>query len=268
MKYTNTYTVRTIEMDPEYRIKPYHLCSYAQDTVASWLADMNYASYDLQKQNQSWILTGMHSSFTLDRPKWRTNLNVSIWARKIRGIQFFIDFEISGLQNKDSYNINSQKGTAARSTASATPKVFARGTSSWSIIDEESRRPVRRPDIAERITEVNESACPEVQLRRITAYEGPATTFSQRVHNYDIDFNGHLNSVRYMAGALEAIPVEFRTNHGITSLHIKYNKEAVTGDQLTCSCYSNESHNAFYHHLYNQRAEDAAFMNTTWEKKS
>jgi len=268
MKYTNTYTVRTIEMDPEYRIKPYHLCSYAQDTVASWLADMNYASYDLQKQNQSWILTGMHSSFTLDRPKWRTNLNVSIWARKIRGIQFFIDFEISGLQNKDSYNINSQKGTAARSTASATPKVFARGTSSWSIIDEESRRPVRRPDIAERITEVNESACPEVQLRRITAYEGPATTFSQRVHNYDIDFNGHLNSVRYMAGALEAILVEFRTNHGITSLHIKYNREAVTGDHLTCSCHPNDEHNAFYHHLYNQRAEDAAFMNTTWEKKS
>jgi len=268
MKYTNTYTVRTIEMDPEYRIKPYHLCSYAQDTVASWLADMNYASYDLQKQNQSWILTGMYSNFTLDRPKWRTNLNVSIWARKIRGIQFFIDFEISGLQNKDSYNINSQKGTAARSTASATPKVFARGTSSWSIIDEESRRPVRRPDIAERITEVNESACPEVQLRRITAYEGPATTFSQRVHNYDIDFNGHLNSVRYMAGALEAIPVEFRTNHGITSLHIKYNREAVTGDHLTCSCHPNDEHNAFYHHLYNQRAEDAAFMNTTWEKKS
>ena len=268
MKYTNTYTVRTIEMDPEYRIKAYHLCSYAQDTVASWLADMNYASYDLQQQNQSWILTGMYSNFTLDRPIWRTNLNVSIWARKIGGIQYFIDFEISGPQNEGFYNGNSQKNTSGKEKPSPTPKVFARGTSSWSIIDEESRRPVRRPDIADHITEVNESACPEVQLRKITAYDGPATTFSQRVHNYDIDFNGHLNSVRYIGGALEAIPLEFRNTHGITSLHIKYNKEAVTGDQLTCSCYPNEGHNAFYHHLYNQRTEDAAFMNTTWEKKS
>src|SRR6056297_1794392 len=142
MKYTNTYTVRTIEMDPEYRIKPYHLCSYAQDTVASWLADMNYASYDLQKQNQSWILTGMYSNFSLGRPKWRTNLNVSIWARKIRGIQFFIDFEISGPQNEGFYNDNFQKGTYSSDNPSPTPKVFARGTSSWTIIDEESRKPV------------------------------------------------------------------------------------------------------------------------------
>ena len=33
---------------------------------------------------------------------------------------------------------------------------------------------------------------------------------SQTVHSYDIDFNGHLNSIRYIAGALEAVPGEIK----------------------------------------------------------
>lgn len=255
MKFTNTYTVRTIEMDPEYRIKPYHLCSYAQDTVASWLADMGCASYHLQTENQSWILTGMYSRFNLKRPKWRTNLSVTIWTRKIRGFQYFIDFEISGRQRHffNDKQIDDQ------------PTLFASGTSSWSIIDEGSRKPVRRPDISEKITVIEKEACPGVQIRKITPFEGPENRFSQTVHNYDIDFNGHLNSVRYMGGALEAIPLEYRRQHGITSLHIKYTKEALAGDRLTCSCYANNERRAFYHRLYNQKGENAAFLNTEWE---
>ena len=243
MKYTLDYKVRTIEIDPEYRIKPYHLCSYAQDAVAAWLADLGYASYDLKRDGQTWILTGMYTGYSRELPFWRDELTVSIWARAIRSFQFFIDFSIYGKDGAP----------------------FAEGTSSWTVMDEESRRPVKRADIAEVLPIHEQKACPEVALRKITPYDGPVTEFARTVHSYDIDFNGHLNNVRYIGGALEAIPLTYRKAHSLRSVHIKYMQEAFEGDHITCRCYrSAEDEHAFYHRLFNQEGTDVAAVNTSW----
>jgi len=282
MKYANTYTVRNIEIDPFYRIKPYHLCSYAQDTVASWLADIGCASYDLQREGQSWILTGMYTDFSSELPVWRSDVQVSIWVRKIRGLQFLIDFEVTGGQaigrtdghpggqtsadpDGDASGGAGGRGSTEDNLAfTSKDTLFARGTSSWSVIDESERRLIRRPDIAEKIEIVPVEACPGVQLRKILKHDGPSTTFSQTVHNYDIDFNGHLNSIRYIGGALEAIPLEYRRERVLKNIHIKYSHEAVAGDRLTCSCHTSAEGDHFYHRLFNQRGLDVAFMNTEW----
>jgi acyl-CoA thioesterase FadM len=242
MKNTTEYKVRTIEIDPHYRVKPYHLCSYAQDAVAGWLADLGFASYDLQAEGQTWILTGMYTSYARELPRWREELTVEIWARAARSFQFFIDFTISCIQS-----------------------VYARGTSSWTVMDEESRRPVKRPDIAAALPITAEEACPAVSLRKIDSFDGQCTEFGRTVHSYDIDFNGHLNNVRYIGGALEAIPLSYRRQKSLASLHIKYLREAVQGDYITChSFYRNDGGERFYHRLFNQNGEEVAAMNTQW----
>ncbi|MGC9313489.1 MAG: acyl-[acyl-carrier-protein] thioesterase [Sediminispirochaetaceae bacterium] len=267
MKYSNQYTIRNIEIDPEYRIKPYHLCSYAQDTVASLFADIGCASYDLQREGQSWILTGMYTEFGTRLPAWRSAVKVEVWVRKIRGLQYLFDFQVSPVDGEAGEGEGEDADRALDHILSVNQReIFARGTSSWSIIDENARKLARRRDIADSMEILPEEACPDIQLRRIEKYDGPETTFSQTVHNYDIDFNGHLNSIRYIGGALEAIPLEYRRGRALKSLHIKYSHEAVTGDHITCSCHHLEGTNAFYHRLFNQREEDLAFMNTVWSE--
>jgi medium-chain acyl-[acyl-carrier-protein] hydrolase len=169
---------------------------------------------------------------------------VAVWTRNIRSFQFFIDFTVTG---KD--------GTE-----------YAAGTSSWTVMDERSRRPVKRPDIVEALPIIEEAACPRVSLRKIVPAEGAPSEFSRTVHSYDIDFNGHLNNVRYIGGALEAVPAEYRKRHNLQSVHIKYIREALEGDHITCRCFSGRAEEGeyFYHRLFNQRGEDVAAMNTFW----
>ena len=243
MKYTNQYKIRSIEMDSEYRVKSYHLVSYAQDAIASYLADSGIAAYDLQRVKQSWILSGIYTEFAEELPRWRITINTDIWVRKAKGVQYFIDFQVS-----------SEDRTV----------IYAKGTTSWSVFDETERKLARRQDITDKMEVHPEEACPGIQLRKILPYTGDENILSQTVHSYDIDFNGHLNSIRYIAGALEAIPSETRRQKHLSMVHIKYIKEAMLGDTITCSCFQNPGEGEFYHKLYNQQGEDVAVMNSSW----
>lgn len=246
MKYSNPYKIRSIEMDSEYRVKSYHLISYAQDTIACYLADAGMAAYDLQRVNQSWILSGIYTEFARELPRWRQAIITDIWVRKAKGVQYLIDFQISSEDKTLSY---------------------ARGTTSWSVFDEIERKLARRQDITDKMKLHPEEACPGVQLRKILPYTGVETNLSQTVHSYDIDFNGHLNSIRYIAGALEAIPAETRKQNALAMIHIKYIKEAMLGDCISCSCYRNPEGRDFYHRLYNQNGDEAAEMNSMWAER-
>ncbi len=243
MKYSNRYTIRSIEMDTEYRVKSYHLISFAQDAVACYLADSGIAAYDLQRVNQSWILSGIYTDFAKELPRWRTTIITDIWVRKAKGVQYLIDFQIS-----------SEDKTV----------IYANGTTSWSVFDEIERKLARRQDITDKMKVHPEEACPGIQLRKILPYAGDENTLSQTVHSYDIDFNGHLNSIRYIAGALEAVAADTREQKTLSMIHIKYIREAILGDNITCSCYRNPEGGDVYHRLYNQDGEDVAEMNSLW----
>ena len=55
---------------------------------------------------------------------------------------------------------------------------------------------------------------------------------SQVVRFDELDFNMHLNNVRYVPRALEALPENFRAGHKLLSYRIKFLREAKFGDTI------------------------------------
>jgi acyl-CoA thioesterase FadM len=241
LPFTNAYTVRVSEMDGNYRLDAYQLCSYFQDAIACHYADRGLAAYDLQRENRTWLLIGMRIDYPGEMPRWRTRVNVEIWPREAGRIRLYNDL-------------------IARSAAG---EVIARGTSCFLVADQDTRRPVPLDSYASRLEICDEAALPGVRLGRIVALDGEMHSYTQGVCSHDTDFNNHLNSLRYLLWAFEAIPRPFRKEHTLASIDVRYLQEAFYGDTVLSKATRRKD--TVYHQLL--REEDGAEicrMRSTW----
>jgi acyl-CoA thioesterase FadM len=241
LPFTDAYTVRVSEMDECYRLEAHQLCAYFQDAIACHYADLGLAAYDLQRENRTWLLVGMRIDYLDQMPVWRTRVNVEIWPREVGRIRLYNDL-------------------IARSAAG---EVIARGTSCFLIADQESRRPVPLDSYAGRLEVHDEAALPGFRFRRIAAPEGETHSLAQVVRGHDTDFNDHLNSLRTLVWALEAIPRPFRERRTLASIDVRFLQEAYYGDTIVSNVTCQGD--AVYHQLL--REEDGAEicrMLSTW----
>lgn len=247
MYYQDTYIVRSSEIDTEYRLKPYHIGSYFQDTLACIFAKEGIAAFDLQKENRTWMLTNLRMDFLSIMPWWREKVDVKIWLRKIKGLKLFIDYIAKNQDNQ----------------------IVSKGTSSWIIMDQSSKRPIKITHyISEESCEPLE-AIPSFEFSIIQPIEGREYKLSQTIRSYDLDFNQHLNNIRYLAGAIETIPLEYRNSHNITSIDIKFQKEVYYKDLILSFVIAHEDNQNFFHKLIRKNDnEEICILRTKWEKKS
>jgi acyl-ACP thioesterase len=95
------------------------------------------------------------------------------------------------------------------------------------------------------------------------AQDGETHSHRQKVCSHDTDFNGHLNSLRYLLWAFEAIPRPFRKEHALASVDVRYLQEAFYGDAVLSN--ATRQGDTIYHQLL--REEDGAEicrMLSTW----
>jgi acyl-ACP thioesterase len=83
-------------------------------------------------------------------------------------------------------------------------------------------------------------------------------SMEQPVRSYDLDFNLHLNSVRYIAGAIETIPYDFRTNHELSAVDAAFVHEAFLGDPIRSECAQQDDR--FVHRFVNMEDETELFQ--------
>ena len=241
VSFTNVYTVRVSEMDGNYRLQAHQLCAYFQDAIACHYAERGLAAYDLQRENRTWLLVGMRIDCCGEMPRWRTRVHVEIWPRKVGRVRLYNDL-------------------IARSAAG---EVMARGTSCFLIADQDTRRPVPLDRYASRLEIQREAALPGFRFARIAALEGETHALAQVVRGHDTDFNDHLNSLRALVWALEAIPRPFRVQHTLASVDIRFLQEAFSGDTVLSTVTLQGD--AVYHQLL--REEDGVeicTMLSTW----
>ncbi|WP_058485752.1 acyl-[acyl-carrier-protein] thioesterase [Defluviitalea phaphyphila] len=245
MHYEHSYTIRSSEIDSNYRLKPYHIGSFFQDTIACAFDKQKIAAYHLKEENKTWMLVNLKIDFLTIMPFWRNNVHVCIWTRDIKGLKLFIDFEV---KNDDG-------------------KLISRGTSCWIIMDIISKRPVPISQYIDKNECKYKEAIPNFKFTKIMPMEGKEYKLSQVIRSYDLDFNQHVNNVRYLAGAIETIPLEYRKKHWIKSVEIMFMKEIFYKDLIHSYAILNENQNIFYHNLIrdNDNAEISRIL-TQWEK--
>ena len=181
--------------------------------VAGADAKKNGISADvLMQQNRSWVLSRL--SVELDRlPEQYEEYNVATWVNP--HTSRFIstrNFELSDVNGK----------------------IFGRALSQWCVIDFVRRMPVVLDEV-EGLFDPDyycDEQSPCEAPRKVRGVE-PAVTRKHEVRYSDIDFNRHVNTMRYIRMMLNTLPIEYLTEPRPLRLDIHFAKECHLGEVLT-----------------------------------
>lgn len=244
MIHTEEYSVHGTEIDYTYRLTEPHLVSLFQDAFARYCAGLGIAAYDLQRAQKTWILSDFHAVFHQVLPKWHQKIKFEVWARKLQSFRIYADFK--------AYN---EQGDCCAS-----------GTSCWLILDEATRVPIDDKATFKKLALTNLQAIDGFRFTKPEPIIGETHVDTGKVRSSDIDFNLHLNSVRYIAAGLTTLPFEFRNTNKLNWLTIKYNQEVLLHQELFSEVFL-EGTSAM--HLLKDAANSVEYsrMFTQWEPR-
>jgi len=119
-----------------------------------------------------------------------------------------------------------------------TGELLGRATSTWVMINMHTRRLSKIPDfVRERFKhyQLNKHAVPSEYTRlrlpdidHDTATKGPP----QVARRSDVDMNGHINNVIYVAWAMETVPAQTYDDCHLYQLEIDFKAECHSGDEV------------------------------------
>ena len=178
--------------------------------IAYWAAEeLGFGYTSLHVHHTAWVLSRMHLHF--DSPaKWRDSVKLYTWHKGADGLFYLRDFD---LQDPDGNHL-------------------VRGTSSWVVMNEETRRLVRPEDLSSLLKHdiKVDDAIPEPAPKVV--FPADAEPAGGHIVSYsDIDIIGHTNNVRYMVWAMDHIPAE-EALKPVRDVWINFNKETTLGDRI------------------------------------
>jgi medium-chain acyl-[acyl-carrier-protein] hydrolase len=81
------------------------------------------------------------------------------------------------------------------------------------------------------------------------------------VRRGDLDYNGHVNNIRYVEWALETLPPEFSNGRRLTRLLARYRGETKYGAEVRATA---DVDGDLAHHLVTEGDREACRLETTW----
>jgi len=192
-------------------LKPAAFMDMAQE-IAYWAAQELGFGYDtLHIHHTAWVLSRMHIHF--HRPvSWRDAVKLYTWHKGANGLFFLRDFL---LLNEDGERCIS-------------------ATSSWVVIDEQTRRLVRPEDLSQLLQldyEVEDAIAEPAPKVSLPKGEDAEPAGEHRVAYSDIDLIGHTNNARYAVWAMDCLPVE-EAAKPFKDLYINFNKETLAEETV------------------------------------
>ena len=181
--------------------------------VAGADAKKNGISADvLMQQNRSWVLSRL--SVELDRqPEQYEDYNILTWVNP----------HTSRFISTRNFELTDRSG-----------EVFGRALSQWCVIDFVRRMPVVLEEVEGLFSPdyYCDEPSPCEAPRKVRGIE-PSVTRLHEVRYSDIDFNRHVNTMRYIRMMLNTLPIEYLTDNHPMRLDIHFAKECHLGQVLT-----------------------------------
>ena len=236
------YQIRAQEIDRHKRATVSAIISCMQEAAWNNAASLDASVYQLQEMGISWVLTRMKLEI-LRYPKHRDQIQVLTWPSGHERTFVYRD-----------YRILDPEGS-----------VMAQASSTWLVLDLNSRRMTRVPEEFHAI--INQPAAIESLPRakgnwRFPKEHLPPVRFPVRWH--DLDLNGHVSNFVYFQWPLEALPGSFLEGHELAEIDLMIRAEGQQEDEIiTIAAQTGELE--FLHTI--QRAEDGkelAKAKTKW----
>ena len=208
LKYTQNFHIPCYNTDAAWRLKPAAFMDLAQEAAGLHAVELGFGYEDLIKNNTAWILSRVNIKF-VDTPLWRDDVTLTTWHKGANRLFFLRDFIMTDKEGKER----------------------VKATTSWLVLNLESRRLVRDPMLMEEGTvcteNVIETPADKVQMPK----DVPAELVLEHAVAYsDVDMNNHTNNAMYMQWAMDAVDYEIASAKAVKEITINFNRETKAGD--------------------------------------
>ena len=213
MKYIVKHRLTCYETDAAWRLKPASFMNMAQEAAGCHAVELGFGYDDLIAKNTAWILSRVRVDF-LDTPLWREDMTLTTWHKGLNRLFFLRDFIMTDSEGRER----------------------VKATTSWLVMNLETRRLVRDPNLMEDGTICTENAietpADKVQMPKD---KEPMFVMNHLVSYSDVDTNGHTNNAMYMHWAMDAVDYEISSQRPVKSFTINFNHETKPGDLVAIS---------------------------------
>jgi len=208
IKYIEKITVPCCDTDASWLLKPASFMNLAQEAAGRHAVYLGFGYDDLIVSNTAWILSRVHVEF-IDTPKWREDITLTTWHKGLNRLFFLRDFVLTDAQGKER----------------------VKATTSWLVLNLETRRLVRDPKLIEEGTVCTENAIetPADKVQMPKEVE-PEFVMEHKVAYSDIDTNGHANNAMYMHWAMDAVDYDIASTRPVKEFTINFNHETKAGE--------------------------------------
>lgn len=210
IRYTEKHTIPCYDTDASWRLKPASFMNLAQEAAGRHAVYLGFGYDDLIVSNTAWIISRVHVEF-IDTPKWREDITLTTWHKGLNRLFFLRDFILTDAQGNER----------------------VKATTSWLILNLETRRLVRDPKLIEEGTVCTENVLPEPADKVVMPKDVQAEFVMEHIVAYsDIDTNGHTNNAMYMQWAMDAVDYGIASTRPVKAFTINFNHETKAGDKV------------------------------------
>nr|GMD15346.1 palmitoyl-acyl carrier protein thioesterase, chloroplastic-like [Ipomoea batatas] len=258
--YRQTVVIRSYEVGPDKTATIETILNLLQETALNhvWmsglLSDGFGATHGMMKNNLIWVVSRMQVQVD-NYPIWGEVMEINTWV---------------GASGKNGMRRDWLL------TSKTTGLVFARATSTWVMMNQQTRRLSKMPDeVRAEISPwfIEKQAIPEENPVKINKLDNNATYVISdlKPKRSDLDMNHHVNNVKYVRWMLETIPDQFLEAHQLSNIILEYRREWILHqgngllESLTRGAFS-------YTHLLQTEGEEAKSKEivrgrTSWKRK-
>ncbi|MBU1249142.1 MAG: hypothetical protein KKB70_10620 [Proteobacteria bacterium] len=221
------------------------LLNYFQEAASIHAATLGWGRDEMLAENLTWVLARLFVEIDRQPAPWETVITTTWPVRR-------------------------EKYTARRdfSFSDAAGQVWARGTTSWAMIDIDARRMVSIPASFGKHFENSFPGHLEFVGKRVAALGGEPLQVSQvTARLFDLDVNGHVNNTHFASWALEAVPDAFAATHRLTAFDMQYRAEVRRGDMVRSLCGTGGEGELLHALVRDDDATEVARARTTWQTR-
>ena len=211
IRHSQNLTIPCFSTDASWRLKPSAFMDLAQEAAGLHAVYLGFGYDDLIKTNTAWILSRVNVKF-IDTPLWRDDVTLTTWHKGLNRLFFLRDFVMTDKDGRER----------------------VKATTSWLVLNLETRSMVRDPKLMEEGTVCTDNAIetPADKVRMPRDVE--AVPVYERVVGYsDVDMLGHANNAMYMQWAMDAVDYELASSKPVKEFTINFNHEIKAGEKVT-----------------------------------
>jgi acyl-ACP thioesterase len=233
----DTYYIHSFDVDFSSKVSLCTVCNLFQESAWRHATEHKLGYHDLIKSQKAWVLSSLKINIRA-LPAWKDNITLYTWARTTDKLFAYRDFEIY---------------------SEGTDEPEIRATSSWLIIDVQSKRPQRIHQYAGLMPLLSDKQALDNSLDKIPAVEEIHDSYKKVPAYSDLDVNHHVNNVKYVEWILDLFTMEYQKKHRIRDFEIEYRNEVGYKEVVKLEGQRNNTPESFLVQGVNSSSDKCAF---------